>query len=520
MLPTGTQQQTSGSKSSESQDSPHGHAKSDSWTSDEVFTSPTVVEPIDGTISSHRNVDEPGSYMTHSERCRYDDTSGVTSDSVASLRLRTDLATGRPISPMRENDGALRHSLSTNSLPRRTPSYSTARWGAFSSTDSLSPASVISSPQLAAMGDITPLPSPIGVSGISPWLLARSNSQSLSRASSTTSRSGSSWNLRLSESSHGIHKSTSKSRSKPYTGITRLDEDGTPKPLTLSSQTGSDSQGRSVSDYIPPKPVSSGPRPVAVSGSGPSLTSPTSKAPLDESSNLHREEYLAVQRGIAPSGRPLTPPRSTKSSDESGESLPTNKKAPAKDHQDEIYFVKSIRTQHPRKYRKIGQLGQGTFSQVSLGVRISDEESGDSRHRNGMADWHPNHTSSQKLVAVKVIELGPAGGADEDRVEVSLKREVEILKAVNHPSVVQLKAFGSDDKRALLVLDYCPGGDLFEFATSGMKILSNEIIRRIFAELVAAVRYLHDNYIVHRDIKLESKYILSSIHLHRRLIIM
>lgn len=74
--------------------------------------------------------------------------------------------------------------------------------------------------------------------------------------------------------------------------------------------------------------------------------------------------------------------------------------------------------------------------------------------------------TSQKLVAVKIIEHGPAGGADEERLEISLKREVEILKSVNHPSLVQLKAFGSDEKRALLVLDYCPGGDLFEFATS------------------------------------------------------
>jgi protein-serine/threonine kinase len=118
---------------------------------------------------------------------------------------------------------------------------------------------------------------------------------------------------------------------------------------------------------------------------------------------------------------------------------------------------------------------------------------------------------SQKLVAVKIIEYGPAGGADEERVEVSLEREVDILKSVNHPSLVQLKAFGSDEKRALLVLDYCPGGDLFDFATSGVKPLSPALIRRIFAELVAAVRYLHLHYIVHRDIKLESKWIAHPI---------
>ena len=39
--------------------------------------------------------------------------------------------------------------------------------------------------------------------------------------------------------------------------------------------------------------------------------------------------------------------------------------------------------------------------------------------------------------------------------------------------------------------------------------MSPNLTRRIFAELVAAVRYLHANFIVHRDIKLESQYSLS-----------
>jgi protein-serine/threonine kinase len=137
-------------------------------------------------------------------------------------------------------------------------------------------------------------------------------------------------------------------------------------------------------------------------------------------------------------------------------------------------------------------------------VRVENRESSEVNDGPVMDGLAP---TTQKLVAVKIIEYGPAGGADEERLEVSLKREVEILKSVNHPSLVQLKAFGSDEKRALLVLDYCPGGDLFDVAASGVKPMSAAVIRRIFAELVDAVRYLHGNYIVHRDIKLESKLI-------------
>ncbi|KAL2008444.1 hypothetical protein VTN00DRAFT_6638 [Thermoascus crustaceus] len=417
-----------------------------------------------------------------------------------SLHILTDLPSIRPVTPVREPD--IHPSLSSMSLPRRTPSLRAA----LASAGSLSPASVLSSPQLAAMGDITPLPSPIASLNNSPWKSVRRFSQSLSRTSSSTSKNGSTVNLLSSDSSQMLRPSSSRSGSKLYSGIGRSGEDTSEVSKPMASDISrKHSRNRSLSEYVPPIRVPTPQRPVVVSGSGPPKSTASSANISVQSNNLHREQYLAVHRGIAlPPAHPPTPPRSTRSGyDDTDNDLITNELCSV-EVPGEVYSVRSIRTNQPRKYYKLRQLGHGTFSQVSLAVRMETDEGVLSPIDSDIMSPSSVCSPVRKLVAVKVIDYGPAGGADEERVEVSLKREVEILKSVNHPSLVQLKAFGSDEKHALLVLDYCPGGDLFEFVTSEAKALVPDLIRRIFAELVAAVRYLHSNFIVHRDIKLEN----------------
>ncbi|KAL2813294.1 kinase-like domain-containing protein [Aspergillus granulosus] len=418
----------------------------------------------------------------------------ASSHPLPSLQIRTDFHNPPQLSPHREAETFVHHSISSNSLPHRTPSLRGLMAGPSHSGGSLSPASILASPQLMAMGDITPLPSPIG--GALPWgLTARRDSQSLSRTSSILSRTGSSLSLRPSDPSQISGVSESRSHPKTHAITDKPSGDqylGTP---TAPKHT----RNRSLSEYVPQgRGVPLKPRPIVVSGTGAPQGITSSSSTDSKSNNLHREQYLAVHRGIAlPAVRPPSPPRSSGYGANDNDSViihPSDAQGV-----EELYSVRSIRTQQPRLYRKLRQLGQGAFSQVSLAVRVETEESGESE--NSPQDAVP---AAQKLVAIKVIDHGPAGGADEERLEVSLKREVEILKSLNHPSLVQLKAFGSDEKCALLVLDYCPGGDLFEVVSHNTRPMSPGLIRRIFAELVAAVRYLHEHYVVHRDIKLEN----------------
>jgi protein-serine/threonine kinase len=225
--------------------------------------------------------------------------------------------------------------------------------------------------------------------------------------------------------------------------------------------------------------------------------------------HMQREQNLAVQRGLtvpldAKSQRQLpSPPPSTSSvaeSDEADDDRPLLEDGSAAEYLEIHCGLKNKR----RKFRQLRQLGEGTFSKVMLATR--------ERLPSQVTPEIEDHLDPHKLVAVKIVEHGPAGGADEERIETSLKREVEMLKSISHPSLVHLKACEYQETRALLVLTYCPGGDLFELASQKRELLKPALIHRIFSELVYAVRYLHCNWIVHRDIKLENVLVNVSHH--------
>lgn len=231
---------------------------------------------------------------------------------------------------------------------------------------------------------------------------------------------------------------------------------------------------------------------------------------------MHREEYLAIQRGLtSPDPKPPTPPRSNRGIE--GSDLESEPPSPGarKGSLPLRYEARTVRENQLKHWKAVRQLGKGTFSTVMLAVssdNIGGEDAPGQLPEN-IRDYTQKKQDGQaqreRLVAVKICEYGPAGGADEKKVEISLKRELEILKAIDHPSLVHLKAFNILERRAYLVLNYCAGGDLFELANFKPELLVPGLIRRIFTELVGAVQYLHAQYIVHRDIKLESLFVLT-----------
>lgn len=60
-----------------------------------------------------------------------------------------------------------------------------------------------------------------------------------------------------------------------------------------------------------------------------------------------------------------------------------------------------------------------------------------------------------------------------------------------------------DDTRIGIVLEYASGGELFDYILNH-RYLKDNAARRLFAQLISGVGYLHKKGIVHRDLKLEN----------------
>lgn len=77
------------------------------------------------------------------------------------------------------------------------------------------------------------------------------------------------------------------------------------------------------------------------------------------------------------------------------------------------------------------------------------------------------HVLSQEKIAVKVIEKEKIT-AEDDKVRV--KREIEILKKVRHPNIVQLYEVIETEKYHFMVMEYVERGELADYIESREKV--------------------------------------------------
>lgn len=110
--------------------------------------------------------------------------------------------------------------------------------------------------------------------------------------------------------------------------------------------------------------------------------------------------------------------------------------------------------------------------------------------------YQAERKKDQKEFAVKCIKKDMVEGED---IKL-LRREVQIMKKLDHPNILKLYEVYEDDKQFFLVMELVKGKELFDkIVERGM--YSERDASNIIFQVVSAVDYLHTNGIAHRDLK-------------------
>jgi len=81
--------------------------------------------------------------------------------------------------------------------------------------------------------------------------------------------------------------------------------------------------------------------------------------------------------------------------------------------------------------------------------------------------------------------------------------EKEIMMSISHPFIVKMHYSFSTKNYLNLVLDFCPGGELF-FHIVKNKRLKESVAKFYIAEIILAIEHLHNKDILYRDLKPEN----------------
>ncbi|KAF7292423.1 Serine/threonine protein kinase [Mycena chlorophos] len=106
------------------------------------------------------------------------------------------------------------------------------------------------------------------------------------------------------------------------------------------------------------------------------------------------------------------------------------------------------------------------------------------------------------VVAVKCLKKYPIG----TREAVFQAREIKHHGILSkHDNIVTLHRTFVENDYVFLVLDYCPGGDLFGVITDRRLFVRNDsMVKQAFAQILDAVEFCHSQGIYHRDLKPEN----------------
>ena len=112
---------------------------------------------------------------------------------------------------------------------------------------------------------------------------------------------------------------------------------------------------------------------------------------------------------------------------------------------------------------------------------------------------------SKEYFATKKIDKK---SADRPGVKKYFINEISILKKLKHNKIVRLIELKQTPSHYYIVMEYCNGGSLLsclkKYITMYKTPFSEEIVQFLMRQVVSGLKYIHENGIIHRDIKLDN----------------
>ena len=133
-------------------------------------------------------------------------------------------------------------------------------------------------------------------------------------------------------------------------------------------------------------------------------------------------------------------------------------------------------------FYKIGRLiGQGGFAKVNLGLNVL----------------------TGRVVAIKSFNKTKKTKYGDNLNMDKILYEINLMRKLNHPNITKILETFEDDKFYFIIMEYINGGNLFSYVKKRRK-LSEKVAKFLFRQIILAIKHIHSQLIVHRDIKLEN----------------
>nr|XP_028569438.1 inactive serine/threonine-protein kinase PLK5-like isoform X1 [Podarcis muralis] len=116
-------------------------------------------------------------------------------------------------------------------------------------------------------------------------------------------------------------------------------------------------------------------------------------------------------------------------------------------------------------------------------------------------------TSTNKVYAVKVVPQSRVSRLDN---RGKVEREIELHSQLKHRNVVGFHRHFADQENIYMVLEYCSRKSLAHILKA-RKTLTEPEVRFYLKQVIAGLQYLHQQGIIHRDLKLSNFFITKTM---------